>query len=186
MSSKKIYIVPIWPVRREHAEFGKKVISEIFGLDAVMEYRNLHAREAYDSFRDQYLASGLLIKLNSTPPAPDAIKVIGITDVDLFEPVFEYLFGEAQLDGLCAVVSTFRLDNRLYGLPEDKELFFDRLYKEIVHELGHTFGLIHCFTPMCVMNPSTYVEQIDLKSRDFCESCRAELEEVLKRYKDED
>ncbi len=180
----KIYIVPIWPVKSEHAEFVQEVVREAFGLDSVIEYRNLHAREAYDPFRNQFLASGLLVKLNSSPMPKDAVKIIGITDVDLFEPVFEYLFGEAQLGGACSVVSTFRLDNRLYGLPEDKEIFFERLYKEVVHELGHSFGLVHCFTPMCAMNPSTYIEQIDAKSHEFCESCRAELDDRLLEYRE--
>jgi len=183
MMPSRIYIVPIWPVKSEHAEFLDKVVHEAFGLDTVIEYRNLHAKEAYDPFRNQFLASGILIKLNSSPPPKDAAKIIGITDVDLFEPVFEYLFGEAQLDGPCSVVSTFRLDNKRYGMPEDKELLFERLYKEVVHELGHSFGLVHCFTPMCVMNPSTYVEQIDAKSHEFCDSCRTELDELLVRYK---
>jgi len=44
--------------------------------------------------------------------------------------------------------------------------------KESVHELGHTFGLIHCSQPGCVMNSSTYVENIDQKSSEFCSLCQ--------------
>ena len=40
-----------------------------------------------------------------------------------------------------------------------------------MHELGHTFGLIHCLQPRCVMNASTYVENIDQKPAEFCSSC---------------
>jgi archaemetzincin len=41
-----------------------------------------------------------------------------------------------------------------------------------IHELGHSFGLVHCHTPNCVMKSSTYVEDIDLKEQGFCVSCR--------------
>ena len=88
--------------------------------------------------------------------------------MDLFIPILTYVFGEAQLDGIGAVVSLHRLNNQFYGLPEDTGLMHDRLLKEAVHELGHTFGLLHCFQPGCVLNASTYVEDIDQKSRELC------------------
>jgi archaemetzincin len=40
-----------------------------------------------------------------------------------------------------------------------------------VHELGHTFNLLHCADGRCVMASSTYVEQIDLKGERFCDRC---------------
>ena len=70
------------------------------------------------------------------------------------------------------MVSTYRLRNDLYGLPADERLLAARLEKEAIHELGHTYGLVHCADPVCVMRASTYVEEIDLKTADFCESCR--------------
>jgi archaemetzincin len=181
--SPKIYIVPVWPVKREYLKCAQKAIHHAFGLDSVINNRNIYAREVCDPFRDQYLASSILVKLNEQPLPNDAVKILGITNVDIFEPVFEYLFGEAQLDGTSVIISTFRLHNRLYGLPENREMLLDRLYKEIVHELGHAFSLIHCFAPMCVMNPSTYVEQIDSKSREFCTSCQRELDLALPKYR---
>jgi archaemetzincin len=85
------------------------------------------------------------------------------------------VFGEAQLDGPAAVVSFHRLANEVYGLPPDPARFFARLCKETVHELGHTFNLIHCHDDRCVMASSTYVEGIDLKSERFCTTCQRSL-----------
>ncbi|HEY6951748.1 MAG TPA: hypothetical protein VI758_05035, partial [Bacteroidota bacterium] len=82
-----------------------------------------------------------------------------------------------QLAGTAAVVSTHRLQNQFYGLPVDDLLMQERLQKEIVHELGHTFGLYHCRQFECVMRSSTYVEEIDLKHTGLCGAC----EELLRQ-----
>ena len=66
-----------------------------------------------------------------------------------------------------------RLNSRFYGLPEDSVLMHDRLLKEAVHELGHTFGLIHCPAPGCAMGFSNSIEEVDLKSNRFCPGCAA-------------
>jgi archaemetzincin len=125
---------------------------------------------AYDPSRDQYNSRRLLEMLHTLRP-PEADRILGVTGLDLFIPVLTFVFGEAQLQGPASVVSYFRLDNRYYGLPEDPQLLQDRLVKEAVHELGHTFGLLHCPDTRCVMRSSTYVEQIDLKDSQFCMDC---------------
>ena len=48
----------------------------------------------------------------------------------------------------------------------------ERLRKEAVHELGHTFGLRHCDDWRCVMASSHAVERLDVKSAEFCARCR--------------
>jgi archaemetzincin len=60
-------------------------------------------------------------------------------------------------------------------LHEADHVLLERLTKEVIHELGHTFGLIHCHIPACVMTSSTYVEDIDQKSEHLCSRCRMEL-----------
>ena len=47
----------------------------------------------------------------------------------------------------------------------------NRLRRLVLHELGHTLGLIHCHDPTCVMQVSTYVEDIDIKPASFCLHC---------------
>ena len=104
-------------------------------------------------------------------------KVLGVTSGDLFVPVLTYVFGEAQLEGKVAVVSYHRLGEDFYGLPADEELLQSRLLKESVHELGHTFGLLHCSNYLCVMHSSTGVEEIDIKTDKLCADCRKKLSE---------
>lgn len=128
---------------------------------------------AFDRSRSQYNSTVLLARL-SEEKAANGERILGVAAVDLFIPVLTYVFGEAQLGGRAAVVSRFRLDSTLYGLPADEGRWMDRLEKESMHELGHTFGLLHCDDLDCVMHRSTYVEEIDLKGNAFCARCRSE------------
>ncbi len=133
---------------------------------------------AFDPSRGQYNSRILLAQLLQQTSGG---RVVGVTNVDLFIPVLTYVFGEAQLGGPAAVVSSHRLDNRLYGLPDNRHLTFERLVKEAIHELGHTYGLIHCPDGRCVMASSTYVEEIDLKSDRFCDRCLERVREAARQ-----
>jgi archaemetzincin len=127
-----------------------------------------------DLNRNQYNSSAIIQQLEKDHPAGTS-KVLGITGFDLFIPILTFVFGEARLNGRCAVVSSYRLDNKFYGLPDNPKLLQERLFKEAIHELGHTYGLIHCHNPDCVMKSSTYVEEIDFKSSRFCDKCMNKL-----------
>jgi archaemetzincin len=135
---------------------------------------NFDYRGFLDLHRRQYSSSAIIERLEQDLPAT-AAKVLAVTGLDLYIPVLTFVFGEARLNGRCAVVSSYRLDNKFYGLPHNPMLLQERLLKEAIHELGHTFGLYHCHDPECVMKSSTYVEEIDFKSSRFCDKCSDKL-----------
>lgn len=125
---------------------------------------------ALDAGRGQYYSTAILQRLERLCD-PDA-RILGVTSCDLFVPVLTFVFGEAQLEGNCATVSLARLREEAYGLPAREHFLRERLLKEAVHELGHTFGLRHCSDWRCVMTSSHAVERLDVKSAEFCVACR--------------
>lgn len=165
-----IDIVPIGEIVEPLLVSLKQSLSQTFRIQTRIRKRAFDIPPVYDSVRNQYNSSGLLLQVINDIP-PETLKILAVTELDLFIPIFTFLFGEAQLNGKGALVSTHRLHNQFYGIPENEELLKNRLLKEGIHELGHTFGLIHCFTLRCVMNTSTYVEDIDQKSAQFCRAC---------------
>lgn len=167
----RIYLVPIPLYSVEWMDRLRAGIERAFGVRSEWLKIPVDLSPAFDPVRKQYRSSILLAQLIAHPP-DDTAKMLGITDVDLFIPVLTYVFGEAQLDGIGAVVSLHRLKNSFYGLSEDNERMVERLVKEAVHELGHTFGLFHCTRAGCVMNASPSVEDIDQKSDMLCMECR--------------
>ncbi|MDP8256640.1 MAG: archaemetzincin family Zn-dependent metalloprotease [Candidatus Alcyoniella australis] len=175
-----IYLTPIEPADISLLEDLSQFVRRAFGVSTRIDERRIDLDCAYDSQRGQYNSSKILIQLVRDNPPSDALKVLGITHVDLFLPIFTFQFGQAQLDNIGALLSTYRLHNRFYGLPDDRALYLERVEKEAIHELGHTFGLVHCYDPFCVMRSSTYVEDVDQKSIEFCGSCASRLAEKLR------
>lgn len=129
----------------------------------------------YSAERGQYNATLILAALLRFHSEPDT-RIVGVTRVDLYIPVLTFVFGQAQLDGPGALVSTYRLRNEFYGLPESRDQLVERATKEVVHEAGHSFGLVHCTEFSCVMHAATYVEDVDLKQASFCPDCESRLQ----------
>ncbi len=128
-------------------------------------------QDAYDSRRQQYYSSGILAKMRSCVLSSDVNRVLGITQVDLYVPRLNFVFGEAQCPGRLAIISLYRLKPEFYGQSADRELLVERSVKEAVHEVGHTLGLRHCRNSECIMFFSNTILNTDHKRLDFCEKC---------------
>jgi len=135
---------------------------------------HLDLSDYYNPARLQYDANKLLQHVD-TYFASDNIKTIGLFNVDLYIPIFTYIFGQAYLNKRTGIASIFRLSNERYGIESDEELLLERFSKEIIHEIGHTLGLVHCHIPDCVMRSGTYVEDIDQKNSSLCHLCKDKL-----------
>lgn len=154
-------------------------LARVFRVSCRVAERPFDPEFARSTARGQYHSTAILEKLQGL--ARPGVRLLAVTGVDLFVPIFTFVFGEAQLQGNCALVSLYRLREEHYGLPADEARLRERLAKEAVHELGHTFGLRHCDDWRCVMVSSHAVERLDLKSVQFCEHCRSAVDAVVKR-----
>ncbi len=133
---------------------------------------------AYYSSRNQYISPKLLSRLRRIRRI-SGDKILGIVDVDLYSPEFDFVFGEAEIGSGVATVTLYRLLPERYGLGPNRKLFEERVVKEAVHELGHLFHLGHCLNPKCVMYFSTSLVDIDKKGKTFCSKCQQRLKKNI-------
>ncbi len=172
---RTIKLIPILPVNLGVIENLKEPLEKQYSARIEIDEKNiLKAETAFNPSRAQYNSSLLLSSLLSIGENFNG-KILGVTSVDLFIPVLTYVFGEAQLGGTVSIMSTFRLSETLYGLPENNELLTERAIKEAIHELGHTFGLLHCKNYECAMHSSTSIEEVDLKGKKLCGDCLGKI-----------
>jgi archaemetzincin len=147
-----------------------------FSLPVHVKEGHFDLSDYYDLSRSQYNGNRLLHEVDERFSS-NWTKTLGILNVDLFIPILTYIFGQAFLNGKSGIASIYRLGNERYGMAANESLLIERFRKEAIHELGHTFGLIHCHDQDCVMRSSTYVEDIDQKSHHLCKNCRIALAE---------
>jgi len=177
---KPIHLIPISNGTAASAAPGIELLEQLapalartFRTPCRIKLQNIDVTAAHDERRRQYHSTAILQQMERLVD-PDA-RVLAVTGCDLYVPVLTFVFGEAQLQGNCALVSTARLKEQFYGLPERPDLLKERLIKEAAHELGHTFGLRHCPDWRCVMASSHAVERLDVKTAEFCNNCRKPL-----------
>ncbi len=105
-------------------------------------------------------------------------KVLGIVDEDLYAANLNFVFGQAEsIGGRVCLVSSRRLYQSFYNLPENAALFLMRLSKEAAHEIGHLLGMTHCHNKSCVMTYSESIREVDFKRGQFCSVCKEKIKE---------
>ncbi len=163
-------LLAIGELDRRLLETLRTQMGRIFRISCEVINPVLSPEFAFHPERRQYHSSDILARMQHYV-GPDCWRLLGVTAVDLYIPILTFVFGEAQMGGRCGLVSTYRLRQEFYGLPPDPVLLDRRLFKEAVHELGHTLELTHCDDYGCVMSASHAVEWIDLKDAHLCEIC---------------
>ncbi len=175
---KMLDLLPIGDLDARLLKSLAPALADSFRVPCRILDRRMDPQFAFHAERGQYHSSELLQAMQQHA-VNGAWRVLGVTAVDLYIPILTFVFGEAQMGGPCAIVSFHRLMQQFYGLPHDSELLVDRLVKESVHEVGHTFDLTHCEDYSCAMAPSHAVEWIDLKEATLCSSCQARAHEAV-------
>jgi len=179
LKEKKIILLSNGPFEKEFLRRIALAVETEFRYQVSTEECHLDLNPYYNPARRQYDGNKLLHHLNGCTHSKYD-RLICLFRIDLYIPILTYIFGQAVLGEKTAIASVYRLRNELYGMNKNEDLLLDRAIKEVIHELGHTFGLLHCHAPACVMRSSTYVEDIDQKSSSLCNRCRVLFEEGQK------
>jgi len=169
-----IFIAPVVFSNRELFDTLIKNLESVFHKPIKQLTLDIDIHKLYSVDRRQYYSTGFLEQAIEQTSYING-KVLMITDLDIYVPVLTFLFGEAQLDGKHSVVSVCRLHEEFYSGTSDFNLLFERTVKEVLHEIGHNFGLIHCLDWDCVMHSSNSVEEVDIKGSEYCKKCRSIL-----------
>ncbi len=126
----------------------------------------------YERTRAQVDAACLIEQIPQPEPG---WSVVGLTGIDLFMPALTYVFGISHLGGRRGIVSWLRLHPE-EDTADTQARLTRRITVEVVHELGHGLGLVHCVVPDCAMHRSLWPEGVDLKRPEYCPACLASLE----------
>jgi len=159
----------------------KKIFQNLFDSFELIEFVLELPEKSFIKSRNQFLSSPLLRKLREFSIESDYYKIIGVINADLFTEGLNFIFGQAEFgepeETRVAIVSTYRLKYGLEIKKIDKKTKYQRILKEIIHELGHTLKLSHC-NNFCVMQYSNSLSEADEKPLNFCQRCQSKLKTI--------
>ncbi len=166
----RIRIVPINSVDVAFSDRLATCLEERFLATVQVERSLAVPRSALNSTRGQLFLPTLFTRVRRAFPDASGI-LLAITDFDLYKTSHRFIFGDADETQGQAAVSLHRLRSEFYAEEPDPNLAFQRTLKECVHELGHAFGLKHCYNARCAMYYSNSIFESDNKMSHFCETC---------------
>jgi archaemetzincin len=171
-------LVAVQPLGRalssESTELVVTALRHYYKVRLVVQEPVALPKKAFYPPRQRYRAEKLLDFLKEIAPA-DASRVMGITAVDISTTKGQYadfgILGLATIDGLVCVLSEFRCARK----SRDGLHVRARLAKTAVHELGHTFGLLHCPHVGCLMRDGRGTVLTTDTEHTLCGTCRSAL-----------
>jgi archaemetzincin len=169
-----LYIIPLKFSNTSLLKIIREFLLKIFPSQVHLKDLEIDIESAFMKGRGQYYSTQLISEAVKMTNGLQG-KVLILTELDLCIPVLTFIFGEAQLNGKHSIVSVCRLHEEFYSGESNEELLYERTKKEVLHELGHNFGLKHCLDWDCVMHSSPGIEEVDIKGNYYCKNCLAEI-----------
>lgn len=165
----RVHIVPINEIDPSFLSRLALCLEERFLYEFAVEKSLRLSASSMNSTRKQLFLNTVVSKVQAARPGTG--YVLALTQFDLYKTSHNFIFGDANEHERIAVVSMHRLRAEFYGEAADENTLFQRTLKECVHELGHVFGLKHCYNARCVMYFSNSIYDTDSKLSYFCEGC---------------
>lgn len=194
---EKINILVLNDIGRSILRYLQKNLAQVFNNISASK-RVVVPVSFYKTVKNQYDGRKLLGYLAENLTLKEARDInLAIFDRDLFAGNLDRVFGLAAPFPRICIISIIRLHphfkkdyfqtglkkrkmgkfplsvRRLTGM--EKNLYYERIFKESLHGIGHTMGLVHCSDGLCLMSPSNTLENIDNKKTVFCRSCRQSI-----------
>jgi archaemetzincin len=151
------------------ASISKEFANSKVTINPILKF-DIH--DFIDNHRNQLRSSDFLLWILEKFKPSKEIKILVICDKDAYSGDLNFVFGEAYRGGRVAAIYLPRLRQEFYNLESNKLVFHERIVKEAIHELGHTFGLFHCNNKICVMHFSNSLFDTDIKGKRFCSNCK--------------
>ncbi|QNA44568.1 zinc-dependent metalloprotease family protein [Lacibacter sediminis] len=152
----------------------KDSIEKFYPVEIIIaDVINFPANSYYKP-RNRYRADSTIKWLRQIKP-DSARTIVGITNEDVSVNKGAHkdygVMGLGYKPGKSCVVSTYRLGKT----ATSQKHFQQRLFKVVVHEMGHNFGLHHCPTETCIMVDAEGQMKLD-REKNLCGNCRRKLQ----------
>jgi archaemetzincin len=132
-------------------------------------------RAGDDPARGQHLSGPLLADLKGQAArlaAKDpADATLFLTDVDLYKPQTDGVFGDVDAAAHVGVISVRRLREAFYKRKADPVRQRTRLVKLALYVVGRARGLPDCANASCAMFTTTALADVDMKPEKYCAAC---------------
>lgn len=163
-------IVPSAGINKWVLDTVRAAVQNALGDDVLLpEGREDEWAGLFCGNRRQAFATDLIKELK--PLSPAFGRVLGIVDIPLSHPAVNHVFGLTDPGSRISVMSLYHF--RMKG--ETPAKIAGRASKTAIHELGHSYGLVHCGDHKCVMFFSYNLSDTDYKESRFCKKCLEEL-----------
>lgn len=182
----KASLLPLGNVSSGYIDSISVAIKNEYNFDVVIIPEIKIPEKFFINIKSPRYRADLIIKylLSIKPDSVDYL--MGITEQDISvtkrdetgnikNPELKYsdwgVFGFGYVGNSSSVISTFRLKN------ENEKVFYSRIQKVALHELGHNLGLPHCKNKTCMMcDAAETIKTIDRVNKLLCDDCRAKIQ----------
>jgi len=169
----QILLQPLGHLPKNIMQHLQKTLAELFPNTTFDVPDSIEIpKHCYNKSRNQYISPEIIYWIDQNCKQTHYHKILGVADVNAYTGRLNFVFGEAQFGRRICVIYIARLKE---VFAEGESLFLQRTVKEAVHELGHTFGLLHCQNTACVMYFSNTLADTDQKAADLCGCCKLKV-----------
>lgn len=168
-----IYLQPIQYDDTVVLRFLKDSIEKFYPVSIEIAGVRSFPANSYYAPRKRYRADSTIAWLRKIKPA-GAYTMVGITAHDISTTKSKQqdfgVMGLGYMPGDACVISTWRLKKTATSTQHMRQ----RLFKVVVHEIGHNFGLGHCPDQTCIMVDAEAKMKLDAV-KELCSNCKHKL-----------